>query len=600
MALALALRARRTARWLVLPVAGLAAAVASGCFTAGQGTQPPMDSFYFPTGLAVSPDGKYLYAINSDFDLQWNGGTLQSYDLARIRHDTTELVQANASGAKTAPADLLADLAKGNAHFTPNCMMSAPTSLGNQLGVHVGANCAPPVDSKQFVFDSAIVGAFAEDLQLLQLPGSDRLRLFAPMAGNSTVTWADVGRLSKTTASLDCGQVDSRCDGAHQTGNDPNSPGNTRNLTLPGEPYGIAFTEDHTALAVTSETDTKASLVTTSSSFGCGNGPCPTMQFVVDNLPYGGIAMAAVPHDPNAVVRCEDTGDREYCIRPAFLETFVGAAEVDLLRYFDDDQSSSVSSTYRPFLVRERAVSIPTNIGSDFRGLAIDTTPRLRCEASATTADQLLQCGRLPARFFIASRTPPSVVYGNLGLFAGAQYDPDALAFLGNIPLPAGPSKVYMAPVIIQDTAGAHYEPRIFVTLFDTGAIVVINPELVPPAVESYVYVGQNPYSLAFDPFGDQAVAAGIKTCGASPHTDNCAPSLADIATHRPVPPLSADDPKGHRYRFAYVGIFTQSYVQMIDLDDSAFTGTFEQVVFNLGQPTIPKGQANTNTGSFL
>ena len=299
--------------------------------------------------------------------------------------------------------------------------------------------------------------------------------------------------------------------------------------------------------------------------------------------------MASVPHDPNAVVRCQDVSDREYCIRPAFLETYVGAAEVDLLRYYDDDQSGSGSSTYRPFLVRERAISIPTNIGADFRGLAIDPTPRYRCEASATTPDQLLQCGRLPARVFIASRTPPSVVYADLGLYVGGgEYDPDALAFLGNIPLPAGPSKVYLAPVIIQDTTGAHYEPRIFVTLFDTGAIEVINPELVPPVVESTVYVGQNPYSLAFDPFGDQAVAAG----------NTNAPSMTDIATHKQVPPLASADP--HRYRFAYVGIFTQSYVQMIDLDDSAFTGTYQQVVFNLGFPTIPKGQANNNSGSFL
>lgn len=590
MALALALRARRMARWLVLPTAGLAASVASGCFTAGQGTQPPMNQFYFPTGLAVSPDGKYLYAVNSDFDLQWNGGTLQSYELAGLRKAATVLVQANATQKPPGPGAF----GKYSVPFNKGCQSSAPQSQGNQLGVHVGANCAPPVDSAQFVLDSAIVGAFAEDLSILQLPGSDHLRLFAPMAGNSTVTWADVGKLSKTTSSLDCGQVNRRCDPAHQTGNDPNSPGNTRNLAMPGEPYGIAFTEDRTALAVTSETDTKASLLTTSSRFSCGNGPCPTMQFVVDNLPSGGIAMAAVPHDPHAVLRCEDTADREYCIRPAFLETFVGAAEVDLLRYFDDDQSSSssaaASSTYRPFLVRERAISIPTNIGSDFRGIAIDPTPRLRCQASATASDQLLQCGRLPARVFIASRTPPSVVYGSLGQFAGPEYDPDALAFLGNIPLPAGPSKVYMAPVIIQDTAGAHYEPRIFVTLFDTGAIVVINPELVPPAVESYVYVGQNPYSLAFDPFGDQAVAAG--------NTD--APSMADIATHKPVPALASAS--ANRYRFAYVGIFTQSYVQMIDLDDSAFTGTFEQVVFNLGLPTIPKGQTNNNnnSGSFL
>lgn len=593
MALALALRARRVARWLVLPAAGLGAAVASGCFTAGQGTTPPMNSFYFPTGLAVSPDGRFLYAINSDFDLQWNGGTLQSYDLTGIRQNATALVQANASHAKTPPS-----FGKYKVPFNPNCQSSAPSSVGNQLGVHVGANCAPSVDSTQYVRDSAIVGAFAEDLQIADLPGPNcpkdcALRLFAPMAGNSTVTWADVGSFEHTTDSLaGCGKgSDSRCDGLHQTGNDPNSPGNTRNLTMPGEPYGLAIAEDKTALAVTSETDTKTSLLTTTTTNSprCGGGSScpPTMQFVVDNLPSGGIALAAVPHDPFAVTRCQDVSDREYCIRPAFLETFVGAAEVDLLRYYDDDQSS----TYRPFLVRERAVSIPTNIGSDFRGLAIDPTPRLRCQASATTKQQLQECGTLPARVFMASRTPPSVVYADLGLYvAGGQYDPDALAFLGNIPLPAGPSKVYLAPIIVQDTAGAHYEPRIFVTLFDTGAIVVINPELVPPAVENYVYVGQNPYSMTFDPFGDIAAAAGNKN----------APSMADIATHKAVERFDPNK-DSQRYRFAYIGIFTQSYVQMIDLDDSTFTGTFEQVVFNLGQPSIPKGQANSNnSGSFL
>ena len=590
MALALVLRARKMARWLVLPAAGLATAVAAGCFTAGQGTQPPLDKFYFPTGLAVSPDGQYLYAINSDFDLQWNGGTLQTYDLASIRRNAGTLVQANASHAQKAPDFGKSKLGVAlNVPFNKGCQYSAPQSLGNQLGVHVGANCAPPVDSTQYVLDRAIVGAFAEVLKIVELPSADCpgcLRLLAPMAGNSTVTWADVGSITKPAYKISCGQgADNRCDGAHQTGNDPNSPGNTRNLTMPGEPYGIGVSEDSTALAVTSETDTKASLLTTSSKYSCGSSStCPTMQFVVENLPSGGIAMNAVPHDKNAVLRCEDVSDKEYCIRPAFLETFVGAAEVDLLRYYDDDNSG----TFRPFLVRERAVSIPTNIGSDFRGFAIDPTPRYRCEASATTQDQRLQCGRLSARVFLASRTPPSIVYADLGIYAGPQYDPDALVFLGNIPLPAGPSKVYLAPVIIQDTAGAHYEPRIFVTLFDTGAIVIINPELQPPAVENYVFVGQNPYSMTFDPWGDLAVAA----------KNADAPSMADVATHKPVPRLSAGGT--NRYRFAYVGIFTQSYVQMIDLDDSAFTGTFEQVVFNLGQPTIPKGQANNNNGSFL
>jgi hypothetical protein len=601
MALALVLRARKVARWLVVPAAGLVAAVASGCFTAGQGTQPPMDSFYFPTGLAASPDGKVLYVVNSDFDLQWNGGTLQTYHLDTIRKHASDLIAANVASSKACAVnpksprctDMPASLAQDHIPFltpwTPNCINQAPTGLGNSLGVHLGTSCSPQIDSTNAAYfvDSAIVGAFAEDLQVVQLPGTDRLRLFTPMAGNSTVTWADVGTVSSPSTAIACGQVNSRCDSLHQTGNDPNSPGNTRNLTMPGEPYGMAFTEDKTAIAVTSETDTKASNLTTTSQFDCGTGPCPTMQFYVENLPSGGISMATVPHDPYAVLRCEDVHDQEPCIRPAFLETFVGAAEVDLLRYYDDISYTTPSAQYRPYLVRERAISIPTNIGSDFRGIAIDTTPRLRCEAAATSSVERQQCGELPARVFIASRTPASVVYGELGLpsYAGA-YDPDALVLQGNIPLPPGPSKVYTAPVIVRDTAGAHYEIRVFVVLFDTGAIAIINPDTVPPSVENYVYVGQNPYGMAFDAWGDGAEG------------NSAAPSLMDVATRKAVP-LGMSQPGP--YRFAYVGIFTQSYMQMIDLDDSAMTGTFEQVVFNFGQPAIPKGQANSNQGgSFL
>src|ERR1700722_17399955 len=83
--------------------AAVAAAAISACYTAGGGTAPPPNTFYFPTGLAVSTGGDVLYAINSDFDLQWNGGTLQSYDLFQIRQDAASLIQSNLSGANTPP-----------------------------------------------------------------------------------------------------------------------------------------------------------------------------------------------------------------------------------------------------------------------------------------------------------------------------------------------------------------------------------------------------------------------------------------------------------------------------------------------------------------
>src|SRR5579872_824398 len=83
--------------------AAVFAAATPACYTAGGGTSPPANSFYFPTGLAVSSGGNVLYAINSDFDLQWNGGTLQTYDLFKVRADAAALVQANLAHAASPP-----------------------------------------------------------------------------------------------------------------------------------------------------------------------------------------------------------------------------------------------------------------------------------------------------------------------------------------------------------------------------------------------------------------------------------------------------------------------------------------------------------------
>ncbi len=57
--------------------------------------------------------------------------------------------------------------------------------------------------------------------------------------------------------------------------------------------------------------------------------------------------------------------------------------------------------------------------------------------------------------------------------------------------------------------------------------------------------------------------------------------------------PLDQRDPKlGLRqYRFAYIASFTQSYLQVLDLDNAqANPATFETIVYTLGVPTNPKG----------
>ncbi|HMI92979.1 MAG TPA: hypothetical protein VK509_16515, partial [Polyangiales bacterium] len=89
---------------------------AVACNLDNPGDDPPRAMLYFPNALALSPhseDGtepaRYLYVVNSDFDLRYNAGTVQAYSLndleAAVRAcdpkpciiDTDEAFQAEVS-----------------------------------------------------------------------------------------------------------------------------------------------------------------------------------------------------------------------------------------------------------------------------------------------------------------------------------------------------------------------------------------------------------------------------------------------------------------------------------------------------------------------
>ncbi len=531
--------------------AAVACGAAPGCYSAGAGTSPPPKGFYYPVGLAVSGDGKYLYAANSDFDLQWNGGTLQSYDLAQIRTDTAQLIRAN-NPLTGVTADTSAIPFLGGRG--PACVVSGPS-------IPLEETCAPPVDSSRYVRWNATIGAFATDLQI----GLGGQRLFVPVRGDATLTWAD---LDTTNGHFNCGAgADGRCGADHQAGS-VRDPGNSRQVSMPGEPFGMAQTEDGTAIAITHQTDTKTTLFRTR-----GTDPLasPSVQFVLDGLPLGGDGIVAVPHDDIAVTRCEKVSNKPPCVRPAFLQTSRNVAEVDLLRYYDDDGST----LSRPFIAREVAYGLSTNSGGfDSRGIAIDTTPRAACRARLPAGTALgasppdpgdVACGQVPARVFIANRSPPSLVVGEIGGPSGSgdgTYDPDRLVLTGNVPLAEGPSRVYVAP-IVDAAGGGALSVRVFIVCFDSSTVFVYDPDA--QAVENVIYVGPGPFAMAFDPFTTDAMAI------------HAADGVTDTALGlRP-------------YRFAYVASFRDSFVQVIDLDATS-PRTFEHVVFTLGQPTPPKG----------
>ena len=563
--------------WLaVLPLLTLGAV---DCYSTGDGTAPLLDQLYYPVGLQVSAGGTALYVVNSDFDLQYNGGTLQSYDLTLIRRHADLLIRDT-----TSPEVPVLDRSK---------QTNNPCQARTDPTQPLGQTCAPPVDSSFYVRDSAVIGAFATDL-LLSLPPS-RLeaatptepgkrsfdRLFTAVRGNASVTWASVERDGPNSTPPDskatpyapfilrCGQDRSRrCDGAHEAGSNPDETNNSRHITMPGEPFGMAMSRDGEALIVTHQNETKTSLFDTglkrsdnSQDPDATSTPHPSLQFVLDPVPLGGVGVASIPHDPDAFAGAQ-------LPHPAFLETSRALAEVSLIRQYPDEFGSISSAQKRPFLNREGGYPIAVGPGgTDSRGIVIDPTPALACKAKIkkTPADpkfaaELLACARKPSRVFIANRSPASLLIGEIGGSASAEanYDPDRLVLHTSIPLSAGPSKLYLAPVVEADGALAL---RVFAVCFDSATVFVYDPET--EQIENVIRVGLGPFAMAFDPF-----------------------TFEDVAAHAKVGSFGGL----HRYRFAYLASFTNSFIQILDVDNFEHSRSFEQVVFTLGRPTNPKG----------
>ena len=573
----------------------------TACYpSAGEGVDPPALSFYYPVGFAVSNGGNVLYVVNSDFDLQWNGGTIQSLDLHSIRRDSVACIKD-----PTDPNLPLAQPADPGA-----CPGGPPVSTTRyDGGVQPGWACAPPTNASFYMRDSVAIGAFATDLQLsnIQKPSTSAqptnvYRLFTPVRGDASLTFVDVVNDDPNVAplptdtpetyapfALDCGAREShnRCPTTYQVGNNAFQPGDSREITMPGEPFGMAQSDDGQAIVITHQSDILSSLFTTFTPIVGSIPPqstqspfVPSLQFVLSGVPTGGIGIASIPHDPQAYAECfnDPTIQTDACKavfpRPAFLQTSRAAAQVAMIRYYSD-QGDQATSVVRPFIQNEADYTLNVLAGTtDFaRGIAIDPSPRIRCKATITVPPtdptyqaQVTACAQLPARVFVASRGPASLLIGEVGEPAteNGNYNADLAIFTDAIPLPNGPSAVRMAPVIDQN---GNYALRVFIVCFDTNTIIDYDPD--QKLIEAIIPVGLGPFALTFDPFNYEDAANGVHV--------NVDPRDQDIALKK--------------YRFGYVGSFTNSYMQVIDLDNStADKSTWATVVYTVGVPTPPKG----------
>ncbi|WP_438020260.1 hypothetical protein WMF18_14820 [Sorangium sp. So ce315] len=558
--------------------AGLAAAIVgglgvAGCFVDSEGLPPPVDGFYFPSGIAASPGGRVLYVANSDFDLQFNGGTVQALDLQRLRRRALGLQASLNPGEASAGATVSA--ACEAAGLGPN---AAPL-------LHPGP-CGPldisALDGdEEIVRSSAVIGAFASNLVLVHRPlpapaaaEGPVARLFVPVRGDPSVTFFDVAddRRDAPAAQrcegdacfqLDCGAAAAggRCARDHRIGEDPGQELIRRKLPL--EPFGIAASPDGTSVIVSHQMENIASAIMNPWGPGEGGaGTRPQLAAVLTDLAAGPTELAAVP--PPRLVSLLKQADTGIDYQPTFALTYVAASQLDLIRY-QEIQDGAPALLFQSTTTRISALAG----GADSRGIAVDASERQACEAGCgDELECLARCTAIPMLVFVAHRYPNSLLVGELtttlieresstpeGRWAAAY---ETLAIRDAAPLAAYPSRVEVGDVIGAD--GARHR-RAFALAFDSGLAFSYDPEA--RRVDAVIRTGRGPQAIAFD--------TGT-TCGDDKERCDCAPG----------------DDGCEPYSLMYIAHFTDSYLGVVDLDMRK-ANTFGSMILTVGKPVPPR-----------
>ncbi|MGC4066530.1 MAG: hypothetical protein QM784_18225 [Polyangiaceae bacterium] len=546
------------------------------CYSSGEGISPPLDRIYFPVGLAIDETKTRLYVASSDFNLQFNAGTVQALNLERIRERVLLECENDADCRDGEYCELEGE---GNHLCTRNDYPGKPCGpLGEQSlaeRVTVPGRCnyvalSSKGDQKSDILvDSVATGAFATDIHLTyratrddsgETTGMESGRLLLPIRGESSLTWIDLNEKGE----MECGQSgrSQECDDGHRVGTKADE--NTREVTMPTEPYGLAMSDLGDAIVVTHQTTGKVSLFRQDFDLDAPDAAHdelwrkgPQLEFVQADLPLQALAVAAAPSSKTVLDARKAWIDSRSDVRfsdpypPGFLVAYRNAARVDLLRYYSDTTSRPI----RPYLQLAGTVGIAANSsGVDSRGIAFDDTERKACEAECANlgSEDLKgtcweECAEVPLGVYVASRSPSSLLVGETMRDTWATPNRDVPRFYDSVPLPAGPSRVYVGHVLGQD---GQIETRVFVVCFDQRRIAVYDPRR--RAIEMFITTGRGPHAMAFDY-------------------------------------EAADEAKGTKGRaLAYVAHFTDSYVGVVELDRRKIRN-YGNIVLNLGPAIAPR-----------
>jgi len=165
----------------------LGAAAGAGCTASADEVRPPERQLFFPTGAALSPDGRFLFVANANSELRYDSGSVSVIDLDHV--------------------DRVADGWVNGQAVEGGCDIDTEHSETLHCGADADGNLPFIVASA-----NARIGNFATDIAV-QDTGSGTARLIIPTRGDPSISWLD---WNGTALQCGSGQGFSLCDETHR------------------------------------------------------------------------------------------------------------------------------------------------------------------------------------------------------------------------------------------------------------------------------------------------------------------------------------------------------------------------------------------------
>ena len=491
----------------------LATLVFGACTGSDEGRTAPADSFFFPTGVAISPDSHFAYVTNGNTDLRFNGGTVVAVDLQEaIRRYIAEPTKC---GFATDPIDnRIAVCDEKNPVMdpqgVPRTLIQADKTVrvGNFPGQPAVQQFLKPTGTATERGTLAACDPAQGDPNCIpqyQPDPSQGFRLLVPVRGDPSLTWINIDQ----NGSLNCGQGAGpvgQCDGAHRI---------TQllidsTIVYAPEPFGVAVSNEmgvaltsHLASATVSLFDIGDRATTPPHFVDVINGVFDVNQ----NGAQAAYGVALRPLDPALVpATCPGLptctlGDYEIFFATSRVSPRLAqlvARGADLCR----PELDACGTCTNP----DPSTCPPCDVCNGQREMAVVESTQVRLDLYLSDGSDVrdVKFTKDGSRAYVVDRSPPTVV----------EFD------TSSVPPPAGdPRDIILRAVEVcpqPSLLALREDPpplRVYVTCFAAGQIFVIDPPR--GEVVDIINVGRGPNAVELlpthdGPLGQVAVVANF------------------------------------------------------------------------------------------